>query len=225
MVLLHVFCHNKKHIRNFWSGCLLACFVAQSCPTLCGPMDCSPPGSSVRGIFQVRILEWIAISFSRGSAWPWDWTCVSCITGGFFTCWAIRKAPLMGLYHPKTSTGSHLRASRPKSLPWPTRACPVLFPHPVRTFWISLSWSSCSLPLQTCWHLYCFSNTPGMLCLRAFAVSIPLPGTFFSQVSAGLASSPPIGLWVLVPRPRVELMPQQWNHRVLISELPADPTF
>ena len=101
----------------------------------------------------------------------------------------------------------------------------VLFPHPVRTFQISLSWSSCSLPLQTCWHLYCFSNTPGMLCLRAFAVPIPLPGTFFSQVSAGLASSPPLGLWVLVPRPRVELMPQQWNHRVLISELPADPTF
>ena len=129
MVLLCVFYHNKKHIRNFWSGCLLACLVAQSCPTLCGPMDCSPPGSSVHGIFQIRILEWIAISFSTGSAWPWDWTCVSCITGGFFTCWAIRKAPLMGLYHPKTSTGPHLRASRPKSLPRPTRACPVFCFH------------------------------------------------------------------------------------------------
>ena len=129
MVLLCVFFHNKKHIRNFWSGCLLACLVTQSCPTLCGPMDCSPPGSSVHGIFQIRILEWIAISFSTGSAWPWDWTCVSCITGGFFTCWAIRKAPLMGLYHPKTSTGPHLRASRPKSLPQPTRACPVFCFH------------------------------------------------------------------------------------------------
>ena len=41
--------------------------VAQSCPTLCDPMDCSPPGSSVHGILQARILEWIAISFSRGS--------------------------------------------------------------------------------------------------------------------------------------------------------------
>ena len=92
-------------------------------------MDCSPPCSSVHGIFQVRILEWIAISFSRGSAWPWDWTCISCITGRFFTCWAIRKAPLMGLYHPKTSTGPHLRASRPKSLPQPTRACPVFCFH------------------------------------------------------------------------------------------------
>ena len=44
--------------------------VAQSCPTLCDPMDCSPPGSSVHGIFQARMLEWIAISFSRGSCLP-----------------------------------------------------------------------------------------------------------------------------------------------------------
>ena len=42
--------------------------VAQLCPTLCGPMDCSPSGSSVHGILQARILEWVAISFSRGSS-------------------------------------------------------------------------------------------------------------------------------------------------------------
>ena len=42
--------------------------VAQSCPTLCDPIDCSPPGSSVHGILQARILEWVAISFSRGSS-------------------------------------------------------------------------------------------------------------------------------------------------------------
>ena len=47
---------------------------AQSCLTLCDPMDCSPPGSSVHGILQARILEQIAISFSRGSSWPRDWT-------------------------------------------------------------------------------------------------------------------------------------------------------
>ena len=41
--------------------------VAQSCPTLCDPTDCSPPGSSVHGVLQARILEWVAISFSRGS--------------------------------------------------------------------------------------------------------------------------------------------------------------
>ena len=48
--------------------------VAQSCPTLCNPMDCGPPGSSVRGLLQARMLEWVAISFSRGSPWPRDWT-------------------------------------------------------------------------------------------------------------------------------------------------------
>ena len=53
--------------------------VAQLCKTLCDPMDSSPPGSSVHGIFQARILEWIAISFSRGSSQLRDLTQVSCI--------------------------------------------------------------------------------------------------------------------------------------------------
>ena len=48
--------------------------VAQSCPTLCDPMDCSSPGSSVHESLQARILEWAAISFSRESSWPRDWT-------------------------------------------------------------------------------------------------------------------------------------------------------
>ena len=51
--------------------------VAQSCPTLYNIMDCRPPGSCVHGILQVRILQWVAISFSRGSSWPKDWTLVS----------------------------------------------------------------------------------------------------------------------------------------------------
>ena len=54
---------------------------------LCDPLDCSPPGSSVHGIFQTRILEWVAISSSRGSSWQGDWTHVSfisCLAGGFF---------------------------------------------------------------------------------------------------------------------------------------------
>ena len=53
--------------------------IAQSCPTLSDPMDCSLPGSSVHGIFQAIVLEWIAISFSRGSSRPRDQTQVSCI--------------------------------------------------------------------------------------------------------------------------------------------------
>ena len=66
--------------------------IAQSCPTLCDPMDYSLPGSSVHGIFQVRVLEWGAISFSRGSSQPRDQTRVSRIVGRCFTVWAIREA-------------------------------------------------------------------------------------------------------------------------------------
>ena len=55
-------------------------------------MDRSLPGSSVHGIFQARILEWIAISFSRGSSWPRDWTQVSRTVGRCFTVWATREA-------------------------------------------------------------------------------------------------------------------------------------
>ena len=59
--------------------------VAQLCPTLCDPMDSSPPGSSVHGILQARILVWLAIPFSRGYSQPRDRTWVSCIGGRFFT--------------------------------------------------------------------------------------------------------------------------------------------
>ena len=64
----------------------------QLCPTLCDPMDCSPPGSFVHGILQARILEWDAIPFSRVSSWPRDQTQVSCMAGRFFTVWASREA-------------------------------------------------------------------------------------------------------------------------------------
>ena len=55
-------------------------------------MDCSLPGSSVQGLLQARILEWVAISFSKRSSWPRDWAWVSCIVGRFFTTWATREA-------------------------------------------------------------------------------------------------------------------------------------
>ena len=58
--------------------------VAQSCPTLCDPLDCSLPGSSVHRIFQTNILEWIAIHFSTGSSLPRDQTQVSHTAGSFF---------------------------------------------------------------------------------------------------------------------------------------------
>ena len=63
--------------------------VAQSCPTLCDPVGCSLPGSSVHGIPQARILEWVAISFSRGSSRPRNRTQASCIVGRRFNLWTI----------------------------------------------------------------------------------------------------------------------------------------
>ena len=63
----------------------LKVLVAQSCPSLCNPMDCNLPDSYVHGIFQGRILERVAIPFTRGSSRPGDQTWVSCIAGRFFT--------------------------------------------------------------------------------------------------------------------------------------------
>ena len=74
----------------------LCVLVTQLCPTPCNPMDCSAPGSSVNRIFQVRTLEWVAISFSRGSFWPRDWTQVSCNEGRLFNIWVTREACIAG---------------------------------------------------------------------------------------------------------------------------------
>ena len=74
--------------------CVCVCvLVAQSCLTLCDPMDCSLLGSSLHGIIQAGILEWVAISFSRGSSWLRDQTQVSCIAGRSFTVWC---KPIIG---------------------------------------------------------------------------------------------------------------------------------
>ena len=83
--------------RSVW------CVSAQLCPTLCDPMNCSPPDSSVHGILQARILEWIATLFSRGSSQPRDRTLVSYTAGRFFTIWATQKKKkpprVTGIYH------------------------------------------------------------------------------------------------------------------------------
>ena len=66
--------------------------VAQLCLTPCDLKDCNLAGSSVHGILQARILEWVAISFSRGSFQPRDWTRVYYIAGRFFNVWITREA-------------------------------------------------------------------------------------------------------------------------------------
>ena len=67
--------------------------VPPLCLTLCDTKDYSQPGSSVHGFLHARILEWLPISFSRGSSQPKDQTLISCIAGWFFTIWATREDP------------------------------------------------------------------------------------------------------------------------------------
>ena len=80
-----------------WHQVTVCCggLVTWSCPTVCNPWT-SPPGSSVHGISQARILEWVAISFSRISSQLRDQTGVSCVAGGLFTNWATREAQVGG---------------------------------------------------------------------------------------------------------------------------------
>ena len=90
----------KFFFLKIWPHCPICnlCVYIQSYSTLCHPVDCSPPGSSVHGIFQAWILEWVVISSSRGFSWPRDWTpvsCISCIGGRFFTSWATGEAPAL----------------------------------------------------------------------------------------------------------------------------------
>ena len=81
----------KNWLQNWWK-----LLVVQSCLTLCDPVDCSLPGFSIHGILQARILEWVTISFSRGSSPPRDRTWVSYIGGRRFNLWATREAhPLL----------------------------------------------------------------------------------------------------------------------------------
>ena len=76
--------------------------VTQLCLTVCNPMDSSLEDYSVHGFLQARIVEWVAIPFSRGSSWTRNQTWVSCTAGRFFTIWATREA------HPFMTTGKSI---------------------------------------------------------------------------------------------------------------------
>ena len=96
-----------------------ACMHAQSCPTLCNSMCGSPPSPSVHGIFQTRRQEWIAVSFSRGSSWPRNWTCISYVScigrqilyqlshwGGWPSIWKIIISQMFS--HSSDSSETHV---------------------------------------------------------------------------------------------------------------------
>ena len=87
-----MWCERTAVGRKIIYVCICVMLIAQLCPTLCEPMDYSPPLSSIHGILQARILELVAIFFSRGSSQLRDQTQISHIAGGLFTIWAIREA-------------------------------------------------------------------------------------------------------------------------------------
>ena len=87
-------CHELNQLSKPVKGLVL---VTQSCPTLCNPMDCSPPGFFLHGILQARTLGWVAMPFSRVSSQPRDRTQVSLIACRFFTVWATRDVLSKGI--------------------------------------------------------------------------------------------------------------------------------
>ena len=88
-----IFLHGKFHGQKSMEGYSTLTLKSLSHVQLCNPMDCSLPDSSVHGIFQARVLEWIAISFSRRSSQPRDRTWASRIVGRRVTVWATREVP------------------------------------------------------------------------------------------------------------------------------------
>ena len=121
----------------------------QSCPALCHPMGSSLPGSSVHGICQARILEWIAMPSSRGSSWPRDQTCVSmspALGGGFFTTSATWEAQYIhgpSLNHPcfHCSTWPHSPVSWSLQVPLVLflQRLSVVYPAGVHKGWLERS--------------------------------------------------------------------------------------
>ena len=176
-------------------------------------MDCSPLGSSVHGVFQARILQWVAISSSRKSSWPRDWTLVSCIVGGFFTTEPPGK-PWMHIegrgyilpifMFPINSSFSHPFSNY--------LLCTTSMPSTLIGIYRDISVSE--IKITPSWHLY-FSRSELHACQVAFssvwlfanlwivACQAPLSMKFFRQVYwSGLPCPPPGDL----PNSGTELM-------------------
>ena len=120
------FWHNRKGTPNKNDGKVKKwVLVAQLCLTLCNPMDCSPPGSSVHGILQARILKVRSHSLLQASSWPRDQTWVSHIAGRFFTIWATRET--------QKTMGATFKSLTPS-----TRAKPLMnFSHLWHQLWFT----------------------------------------------------------------------------------------
>ena len=198
--LKQVFCRVSRSLVKLGKGdhfgfkkhCAVLCLVAQSCMTLCHSMDCSPPGSSVQGVLQARILEWVAMPSSRGSSQPRDQIQVSCIAGGFFTVWAIREALLVACY-----------AFSPKNRPFGQ----MFFPCSER-FW-AVKITDEYRHFQQCRNIEKLSSVQLLSHVRLFAT----PWTAAHQVSLSITNS-----WSLLKLMSIELV-MPYNHLILCRPL------
>ena len=182
---LSLSCHNNWQIssREKWKNML----VAQPCPTLCDPIDCSPPGSSVHGILQVRILECVAMPSSRGSSQPRDWTQVSRTAGGFFTIWATGS-----------ECEAHLCVLSPPGIRPPQLAYNCLLPKAFHKFLLYVLSSLLSIYLWLCWVFVAVCGpspvaASGLLVAVAPLVAEHTSGSAVAAVS-GLLST--CGAWI-----------------------------
>ena len=205
--------------------------VSQSCPTICDAMDYSPPGSSVHGIFQTRILEWVAIPFSRGSSQPRDQTWVSCIAGSFFTVWAMREASSISLSFLETFIiwlksllpGLHcgiwtLSCSMQDLIPWSG-----IKPRPPALGTQSLSpWTTREVPIFFLTCIYSFIYF--WLCrVLVAARRIFLLRACLAVVVCRLSC--PVASGILVPGPRIKLMSCALVGRFLTTGPPGKSIF
>ena len=139
-------------------------------------MDCSPPGSSVHGILQTRILDWVAISSSRGSCWPRDWTCISCIARRVLYHWATWEAcknllPANWAANARGSPRGTLPGCHPCSGPtWTPLGSP---PLPLDSTAVPCSPVLPDLTLVTSWHRgrVALPNAPHVVPLLPFRVN------------------------------------------------------
>jgi len=180
--------------RTHPSACDVKVFCAQFCLTLCNPMDYSPPGSSVHGIFQARTLEWVAISCSRRSSWRRDQTRVSRIAGRFFPIWATSEAQYTCDRQAQICNPDRLD-SRPRTSP--LREGVSLWASPSQTSFVggALCGKTCFVTLTHLPYSYLlaferfphqpFSNTAFLLLAPSvWNISLCLPASFtFQKVS------------------------------------------
>ena len=160
---------------------MCSCSVIESSPALCNLKDCSPPGCSVHGISQARILNWVAISSSRVSSWLRDGTHVSCIGSGFFTTCHLESPIYTGKALLKAVSGSVVVAQnvccyclRPSyytacgaSLPW--KNCPR---NTVGRWYSARDWLSSALI-----HVY-YQNTAFLFIMTILLIIIYLINSY-----------------------------------------------